>query len=160
MRDAGAVPEGGKSTLAWKLNRLFATIHPVSRGEYSPEEVARAINEAPGDTTISAAYIYLLRNGRRDNPGLKHLHALADFFGVSPSYFFDDAAAVDIERQLDLLAAFRDGRIRRLATRAGALSPKSLDGILRIVDATREIEGVTDSDIEPGEGQAETEGAD
>ena len=129
------------SSLAWKLNRLFETIHPAGRGEYSPEEVARAISESGGGS-ISPAYIYMLRKGQRDNPTKRHLELLSAFFGVTPAYFFDDDAAQRVEQQLDLLAAFRDGEVRRLATRASGLSAKSLGGILRMVDAAREIEGL------------------
>ena len=53
----------GPSSLADKLNRLFETVRPAGRGEYSPEEVAKAINEG-GEGTISPAYIYLLRKGQ------------------------------------------------------------------------------------------------
>lgn len=129
------------SSLAWKLNRLFESIHPAGRSEYSAEDVAKAINER-GEGTISPAYIYMLRKGQRDNPTKRHLELLAAFFGVTPAYFFDEAAAARIEQQLDLLAAFRDGTVRRLAARATGLSAKSLDGILRMVDAAREIEGL------------------
>ncbi len=129
------------SSLAHKLNRLFATIHPAGRGEYSPEEVSKAISDK-GEGTISPAYIYLLRKGERDNPTKRHLELLAEFFGVTPAYFFDDEAAERIDQQLELLAVFRDGDIRRLAARASGLSPKSLGGILRMIDAAREIEGL------------------
>lgn len=131
------------SSLARKLNRLFETIHPAGRGEYSPEEVAKAITDS-GEGSISPAYIYMLRKGQRDNPTKRHLELLAGFFGVTPAYFFDEEAAERIEQQLDLLAAFRDGNIRRLAARANGLSPKSLGGILRMVDAAREIEGLAE----------------
>lgn len=146
---AGDAPARG--SLAWKLNRLFATVHPASRGEYSAEEVARAINDA-GEGSISPAYIYLLRKGQRDNPTKRHLELLSAFFGVTPSYFFDDAAAARIEQQLDLLAAFRDGEVRRLAARASGLSPRSLSGILRMVDAAREIEGLPAGEPGPAAG--------
>lgn len=154
-------PSGGspaRGSLAWKLNRLFATVHPSGRGEYSADEVARAINERGGGS-ISPAYIYLLRKGQRDNPTKRHLELLAAFFGVTPSYFFDDEAAARIEQQLDLLAAFRDGEVRRLAARASGLSPRSLDGILRMVDAAREIEGLPEQTGEqagPGAGAPAT----
>lgn len=143
-----------RSSLAWKLNRLFETIHPASRGEYSPEEVARAITGA-GEGSISPAYIYMLRKGQRDNPTKRHLELLADFFGVTPAYFFDEQAAERIEQQLDLLAAFRDGEVRRLAARASGLSPKSLQGILRMVDAAREIEGLPPESPDAGSGEAD-----
>ncbi len=137
--------EGDSASLAWKLNRLFETIHPAGRDEYSPEEVARAINDA-GRGTISPAYIYMLRKGQRDNPTKRHLELLASFFGVTPAYFFDEEAARRIEQQLDLLAAFRDGEVRRLAARASGLSPASLTSILKMVDAARAIEGLPAED--------------
>ena len=135
--------EDQPSSLARKLNRLFETIHPSGRGEYSPEEVAKAIADS-GQGSISPAYIYLLRKGQRDNPTKRHLELLAGFFGVTPAYFFDEEAAERIEQQLDLLAAFRDGNVRRLAARASGLSPRSLTSILQMVDAARELEGLTD----------------
>lgn len=146
------VAEDEPSSLARKLNRLFETIHPAGRGEYSPEEVAKAILEG-GDGSISPAYIYMLRKGQRDNPTKRHLELLAGFFGVTPSYFFDEEAAGRIEEELELLAAFRDGDIRRLAARASGLSPRSLDGILRMIDAAREVEGLHDnSGLTPEDG--------
>ena len=119
---------------------------PTGRaGQVQPEEVAKAIADS-GEGSISPAYIYLLRKGQRDNPTKRHLELLAGFFGVTPAYFFDEEVAERIEQQLDLLAAFRDGNIRRLAARANGLSPKSLGGILRMVDAAREIEGLAEPD--------------
>ena len=147
--------EAQPSSLAHKLNRLFETIHPAGRGEYSPEEVARAISES-GDGSISPAYIYMLRKGQRDNPTKRHLELLAGFFGVTPTYFFDDEAAKRIEEELELLAAFRDGEIRRLAARASGLSPRSLGGILRMIDAAREIEGLPGSQAEPPQENPDT----
>ncbi len=143
--------EDEPSSLARKLNRLFETIHPASRGEYSPEEVARAISDA-GEGSISPAYIYMLRKGQRDNPTKRHLELLAGFFGVTPAYFFDDEAAQRIEEELELLAAFRDGGIRRLAARASGLSPRSLSGILRMIEAAREIEGLPEQQERVKEG--------
>ena len=128
-------------TLADKIDRLFRTIHPHGRGEYSFEEVAEAIR-ARGGPTISATYLWQLRKGLRDNPTKKHLEALADFFGVSPVYFFDDAAAARIEAELDLLAALRDAQVRQVALRASGLSPDSLRTIADMIDRVRQLEGL------------------
>src|SRR5438045_6041845 len=113
------------STLAAKIDRLFAAVHPRARGEYSHEEVAEAIR-GRGGPTISATYVWQLRKGIRDNPTKKHLEALADFFGVAPAYFFDDAAAERIDAELNLLVAIRDAQVRQLALRASGLSTESL----------------------------------
>jgi hypothetical protein len=43
------------------------------------------------EPTDPATYLRQLRKGLRDNPTKRHLEALADFFGVAPIYFFDDA---------------------------------------------------------------------
>jgi transcriptional regulator with XRE-family HTH domain len=138
-----AVIEPLAPTLAEKLNRLFSTVHPRGRPEFSSEEVAETIRDR-GGPTVSATYIWQLRTGRRDNPTKKHLEALADFFGVSPAYFFDEAAAARIEAELDLLAALRDAPVREMALRASGLSAQSLKAIAEMIERVRELEGLRD----------------
>ncbi len=130
-----------KRTVADKLESLFRTVHPAEGSEYSLEDVARAIRDA-GGPTISASYIWQLRKGIKDNPTKKHIEALAEFFGVSPAYFFDDEAADRIEAELAMLAAMRDAGVRRVALRTAGLSPRSLSAIESIIDSVREIEGL------------------
>ena len=134
---------GPQSTLAQKIDRLFRTVHPRDRGEYSFEEVAEAIR-ARGGPTISATYLWQLRKGLRDNPTKKHLEALAEFFGVSPAYFFDDQAAAQIDAELELLTALRDSTVRQLAVRASGLSPESLATIAEMIERVRQLEGLSD----------------
>jgi transcriptional regulator with XRE-family HTH domain len=133
----------GRWTLAQKLDSLFRTVHPAARGEYSFEEVARAI-QARGGPTISATYLWQLRKGLRDNPTKKHLEALADFFGVSPAYFFDDEVTARIDAELALLATLRDASVRQLALRAAGLSPESLRTIAEMIERVRQLEGLPD----------------
>jgi len=137
-------------TLAEKLNHLFETIHPPGRPEFSSEDVAEGIR-ARGGPTISATYIWQLRKGLRDNPTKKHLEALADFFGVTPAYFFDEEAAERIEAELKLLAALRDAPVRHVALRASGLSPQSLKAIAEMIDRVRELEGLDDEETQAGD---------
>jgi len=130
-------------TMAEKIDRLFRTIHPRDREEYSFEEVASAIR-GRGGPTVSATYLWQLRKGLRDNPTKKHLEALADFFGVSPAYFFDDDAARRIDAELDLLVALRDVSVRQIALRSFGLSPESLATIASMVERVRQLEGLRD----------------
>jgi len=130
------------TTLAEKLNHLFAAVHPAGRGPYSNEEVAAAIQDRAGPS-ISGTYIWLLRKGQRDNPTKKHLEALAEFFGVPPAYFFDDDTAAQLRAELDLLAALRDASVRDIALRAAELSPDSLDAIRGMIDQVRQLEART-----------------
>ena len=139
---ADAEQAGGR-TLAQKLDHLFRTVHPGTRGEYSFEEVAAAIR-GRGGPTISATYLWQLRKGLRDNPTKKHLEALAAFFGVPPAYFFDDDAARRIEAELALLATLRDTSIRQIALRAVGLSPESLNALTEMILRVRQLEGLPD----------------
>ena len=100
-------------SLAEKVDHLFTTVHPA-KGEYTHEQVARAIEER-GGPTISATYLWQLRKGLRDNPTMKHLEALSGFFGVPPSYFFDEATAATVDAELELLVALRNPAVRDLA---------------------------------------------
>ena len=126
--------------LALKVDHLFRTVRPA-KGEYSFEHVATSI-KAAGGPTISAAYLWMLRNGKRDNPTMRHLEALASFFGVLPGYFFDDAVAAKVDEQLGLLASMRDVEVRRVALRATGLSSESLATISSMIDRVRELEGL------------------
>lgn len=129
--------------LAGKIDRLFRTVHPRARGEFSYREVAHVIEDR-GGPTISASYLHALRTGLKDNPTKRHLEAIAEFFGVSPAYFFDDDLAAKIDAQLELLEAMRDAGIRHIALRAKELSPGAIEMIREMVDRTRQIEGVDD----------------
>lgn len=131
-----------RQSLADKLDHLFATVHPA-KGEYTHQQVAEAI-EAAGGPTISATYLWQLRNGKRDNPTMRHLEALSAFFGVPPTYFFDDDAAARIDAELELLASMRDASVRQLALRASGLSKDSLGALADMVDRVRKLEGLPD----------------
>jgi transcriptional regulator with XRE-family HTH domain len=140
------------SSLASKLDRLFAAVRPGGRGEYSYQEVADSIR-SEGGPTISATYLWQLRKGLRDNPTRNHLAALARFFGVSPAYFFDEDTAEVVDAQLSLLAAMRDNSVRTVALRAQGLSVESLAAVQVVIDHARRLEG-----LEPeGEAGAEPE---
>ncbi len=130
-------------SLADKLDRLFRTIHPRQRGEYSYKEVADEIAARAGPT-ISATYLWELRTGRKDNPTLKHVEGLAQFFGVPPAYFLDEDAALRIDEELALLGALRDASVRHMALRAAGLSRASLGTITEMIERVRQLEGLPD----------------
>lgn len=138
-----------RRTLGDRLNHLFATVHPVDRGPFSNEEVAQAIRHDGGE--ISRAYIAYLRSGERENPTLQHLEALAAFFGVKPSYFFDEDVAASTDAELDLLVAMRNNGVRTVALRAAGLSPKGIKVIADLIERVRDLEGLPAEPAEPAE---------
>jgi transcriptional regulator with XRE-family HTH domain len=116
--------------LADKLNYLFAHNTPRDGQEYSNEQVAAAIT-ARGEVKISQSYIWQLRKSKKDNPTYKHLQALAGFFGVPVSYFFDDEVTDRVAQQLEKLRSEQlrlnelagTNDVQLMAMRAGELSP-------------------------------------
>jgi hypothetical protein len=129
-------------SLAGRLDRLFRVVRPSADREYTYEEVAAALRDR-GGPTISATYLWQLRKGVRDNPTKRHLEALADFFGVSPSYFFDcDQPAVPgvAEPPVELLTALHNSAVREILVGSVGLSAATLAAIAGIVERAREIE--------------------
>ncbi|NJC71911.1 helix-turn-helix transcriptional regulator [Planosporangium thailandense] len=137
--------QAGRS-LGEKLNYLFATMKPRGGQKYSNEQVAAAIRKT--GVTISQSYVWQLRRGMKDNPTLRHLQALADFFGVPAAYFFDDEVTGRVEEQLERLRieqarvnetnAGRD--VRLMAMRAGELSAERRRQVMDLLDVIYRLE--------------------
>jgi transcriptional regulator with XRE-family HTH domain len=139
MQEQTGPDEGAFAT---KLDRLFRTVRPAGGSrEFSYREVARGI-EQRGDVTISASYLHQLRTGAKDNPTIKHLEAIASFFGVPASYFLDEQVAAEVSAELKLLSAMRDVGVRDVAMRAHGLSKESLSVVADMIERTRELEGL------------------
>lgn len=128
-------------TLADRLGRLFTTVHPAGRGPYTDREVADAINQRYGEKRIDRSYVWMLRTGQRDNPTKKHLEALAEFFDVPVAYFFDDAAASRIDAELDLIVAFRDSGVKRIALRVAGLDEDACEAVVTMIDVLQRMRG-------------------
>ena len=124
-------------TLADKINFLFENIPRSDGSRHSNDEVAAAMPDK-----ISGSYIWLLRRGERDNPTKKHLEALAEFFGISPAYFFDEAEASAIADELVLLRSLAGTGATRVAMRLGGLSKASLRDIANVIKRFRASEGL------------------
>ncbi|MGW5442833.1 MULTISPECIES: helix-turn-helix domain-containing protein [Streptomyces violaceusniger group] len=132
-------------TLADKINKLFQAITDDGR-EHSNEHVAQAISKT--GITISQSYIWQLRKGKKDNPTMRHLQALANFFGVPVAYFFDDAVAGEVDGKLAQMAAeqasvneaFENGDIKLMAMRAGELSDKGRKQVMDLLDVVYRLE--------------------
>src|SRR6201996_4769315 len=125
----------GAFSIAEKLDRLFRQAHVArsaqpdgSLSEPSYMAVAEAIRAGQG-VPISHTYIWQLRTGRRDNPTVGHLTALATYFGVPVAYFLDDEQTRRIDAQLELLQTLRDAGVTQTALRAADVSPRGRETI-------------------------------
>ncbi|MGF1430901.1 XRE family transcriptional regulator [Kitasatospora sp. LaBMicrA B282] len=129
-----ATAEQRRPTLADRIERLFEIVRRPDRQPYTNEEVARACRESTGES-FSTTYLWQLRTGRRDNPTIRHVEALAQFFQIPPAYFFDDEQSRRIAEELTLLGALRDTGVREVALRAVTLSPEGLGTITEMIDS-------------------------
>lgn len=134
MDDDGVYP-----TLARRLDHLFRVQGGRKAREPTYREVATAIADR-GGPTVSPSYIWQLRTGLKDNPTLKHLEALAGYFGVEPAYFFDAATAERVDADRALSTAMTDPVVRAVALAAAELSPDSLKMVRSVIDRTRALE--------------------
>ncbi|MGA4848564.1 helix-turn-helix domain-containing protein [Streptomyces sp. G5(2025)] len=126
-------------SIASRLDHLFRCVRPTGQGEYSYTAAAEAIRAQQG-ISISHTYIWQLRTGRRDNPTIQHLTALAKFFGVPVSYFLDPEAAKQIDAELALLTALREADVTDIALRAADLSPDMRESMASMIRKVWELE--------------------
>jgi transcriptional regulator with XRE-family HTH domain len=138
--------DGADRSLADKLNELFANVRPDVGHEYSNEQAAAAIRGT--GVTISQSYIWQLRKGIKANPTLKHLEALAGFFGVPTAYFLDTETSNRVAEQLNLLAETQarladsspESDVRLMAMRAGQLSAERRKQVMDLLDVVYRLE--------------------
>lgn len=127
--------------LAERIDCLFRN-HPSPRNrEYTYREVASTVSAQNGDK-LSPSYVWQLRTGVKENPSMRHIEALARFFGVSPSYFFDSELTELPESELRLLATSKNGLLRPIAVSMLGLSEESLCTIRQLASRLRQLEGV------------------
>jgi transcriptional regulator with XRE-family HTH domain len=139
----------GAFSIAEKLDRLFRQVRPAGQAEPSYMTVAEAIRSQQG-VPISHTYIWQLRTGRRDNPTVQHLTALATYFGVPVSYFLDDEQTRQVDAQLALLRTIRDAGVTEIALRAAGVSPRGRETINELIRKVWESERRPDPDAPGG----------
>lgn len=127
-------------SLAERIEALFQAIHPGRAKPYSLREVVNEINVAAGEQVISHGYLWQLRKGAKTNPSITQIAALAVFFGVSPSYFFDAPGEEPLDPATRL--ALSDDAVRDIVLRAHGLPPAVLRTIQDMTDSARTLAGL------------------
>ncbi|MET7991597.1 MULTISPECIES: helix-turn-helix transcriptional regulator [unclassified Amycolatopsis] len=133
--DAGDTASGPdeETSFAERLAHLISTVHPPDRKPYSYREIAQGVAELTG-VSMSATHVQQLAVGARRDPKRSHIQALARFFGVPVTYFFDDDVAERVDGQIADVVAWRDTGARDLAQRAMRLSERDRDTVSALVD--------------------------
>ncbi len=138
--------DGVQPTLADRLGHLFTVQGGRTGREPTYREVATAIADR-GGPTVSPSYLWQLRTGLKDNPTLKHLDALAGYFGVEPAYFFNAATAERVDADHALATAMSDPVLQDMTLAAAELSPDSLLMVQAVIDRTRVLERDADRQV-------------
>ena len=115
--------ENKKENFSKKLNSLFDEKRKSDGSKYSQTEVIEGTKGV-----LTRVYLWKLRTGRASNPGYQIIKAIADFFGVDPSYFFgeEDQVAVRPQEPPDL--------VNQIAFRAGELDEEGKQNVLNMID--------------------------
>jgi transcriptional regulator with XRE-family HTH domain len=145
-------------TLAYVIDQLFRRIRRPDGREYANRDVAQWCEQwlgaHAGGGTFSPTYMGQLRSGKRANPTLSHLRALAAFFQVDPVLFVNEQGSMDlgsdrassIRDQLNLAAALRDANVVGVALRAAALTPENIRKIEAEIAKLRDAQGKPDEE--------------
>lgn len=137
----GDSEDTGKGVVAERLDSLFANVTPEGR-RYSLREAVQGINEQAGANVVSFQYLSQLRNGTRREPSRDKLQAIANWFGVSAAYFFDDEIARRTDEELRGLAAMREAGVRSVMFRAVGVPEDKLKLVVGILDEIRNSQGL------------------
>lgn len=133
---SGESPNGSpqQASFADRLALLVAAIRPIGERSYSDAEIVRTL--AARGTEVSAPYFSQLRSGQRSRPSPAVISALADFFGVLPSYFTggNPCYTGQLQRELIWMVIAADPGVRRVTSAILELSPQQQDVILAALE--------------------------
>ena len=136
--------------IARKLQFLFETVRKPDGSKYTYREVLDGI-AASGGPTLSIGYLSQLVNGRRKNPMLDSLVALAKFF-KQPLSFFDIATEPSEADELQRLAArLQSAGVESIAQRAVGLNKGNLKALETLLDQMRAMQGLPPISAEQGD---------
>lgn len=134
--DALRIETDDFANIAQKVNHLFKVIKNDTSGEpYTNAEVARL---SLGDLT--EVQVEQIRTGADSNPSVAQVVALADIFGVHPSYFLDRAKKPPVLDQ-EAMEILRDETVSAIAHKSLHLPDREREMILGIIqqfEVTRE----------------------
>ncbi|MFC9257179.1 helix-turn-helix domain-containing protein [Amycolatopsis thailandensis] len=116
-----------ESTFARKLTALIDSARADEGAPHSYRELSAAIDRA-GGPAMSPAYLQQLATGKRVNPKIHYVEALARLFGVPITYFFEDQEAQPV------------GEAKLMAMRAQELSPQGRRQVMDLLELVERYE--------------------
>ncbi|HSK86497.1 MAG TPA: hypothetical protein VK902_24275 [Rubrobacter sp.] len=128
-------------SLADRVNPLFESIRDERTGDpYTNAQVARM---SLGD--IAEEEVEGIRDGSIPNPSLSKVVALANVFGVHPSYFLEQGKKLPIIDEA-ALQIFRDETVSAIAHKSFRLSPREKQMVLNIIQQFEDLRSAEDQE--------------
>jgi transcriptional regulator with XRE-family HTH domain len=116
-------------TFAERLSALIEAARVDGKAPHSYREISAAVERA-GGPAMSPAYLQQLATGKRVNPKIHYVEALARLFGVPVTYFFDAKASGPAPA----------GEVQLMAMRAQELSPQGRRQVMDLLDLVERYE--------------------
>lgn len=113
--------------IAQKVNFLFENCRKSNGERYTFREVSELSGGA-----IDSTWLWRLSKGQSSRPGLTTLKAITDFFGIDPSYWFND---LDEGLKAKIKIENSSTTAQQIALRAIELSPEAQQIILNLIDS-------------------------
>jgi transcriptional regulator with XRE-family HTH domain len=134
-------PLDSENLFASKLDQLFHRIRKPDGRTFSYGGVAKGIQEE-GEPTINAGYIWKLRTGAIKNPGYRVIRAIARFFDVPVSYFFEEEEEAEGLEEINLARQLKDSpQVQKIALRASGLEDAEQEAVLAMISAIQQAKG-------------------
>lgn len=111
---------------------LFDTVRGSNGEHHTPAQVAGWITDNGGK--ISAVYIRKILSGERQTPGANYLKPIAQYFRVSPSFFYDDDPDPIDGLEQHLLILIRAPEYLSVLERYHALTPDLREIVSSVMD--------------------------
>ncbi len=140
-----------KRDIAGKVNHLFEVIRNEKTGEaYTNAEVARRslVGLTGRDGGLTEEEIRKLRSGEIPNPSVNQVAALADFFGVQPSYFVDSKQETLLLDE-EAISALEDDTTSAILHKSIRLPRRERDMILAIIQQFENLQDPPDTPHTP-----------
>ncbi len=116
-------------TFAERLSALIESARAGGLAPHSYREISAAVERA-GGPAMSPAYIQQLATGKRVNPKIHYVNALAKLFGVPVTYFFDEEPIADEP----------SSEAKLMAMRAQELSPQGRRQVMDLLELVERYE--------------------
>lgn len=130
---------------AARLNELFDNPSAPDVRQCTNRQVARMLQAA--GHRISAPYLSQLRSGNRENPSAKTVAALAEYFRVTPDYFFLAAHHPGVDDHT-LIRALELEEPCALLLRAVGLSSEAMDILVAMAERLRVSDRLLDDSLD------------